>query len=67
MISVEYHFERAEAFGFRFQTVLPQSLVYIFHVDNGIVDQRTDGYGHTSQTHRVDSQPHVVKREDGDE
>ena len=33
-------------------------LEHIFHIDNSIVDQRTNGNGHTADTHGVDGQPH---------
>ena len=40
-------------------------LPHVFHVDNGIIHQRTDGNGHTSQTHGIDTQPHVVQHQNG--
>ncbi len=42
-------------------TVFAQVLPYVLHIDYGIVYQRTDGNSHTSQTHGVDAEPHIVK------
>ena len=40
---------------------------YILHIYNGIVHQRTDGNGHTSDTHRVDGQSQQMHHQNRDE
>ena len=34
--------------------ILPEPLVHILHIDDGIVHEGTDGDAHSSQSHRVD-------------
>ena len=43
-----------------------QSPPYILHIDNGIIDQRTDGNGHTSDGHSIDRKIHESQRKDRD-
>ena len=63
--SVEHHFTDGLSATFRQHAVLAQVFPHILHIDDGIVYQRTDGDGHTSQTHGIDAQSHVVKHQDG--
>ena len=63
--SIEHHLTYRLAFFRREHLVFPQVLPHVFHVDNGIVHQRTDGNGHTSQTHGIDAQSHVVQYQNG--
>ena len=62
--SFEHHFQNASAFSFRQESVFTQTLPHVFHIDNGIVHQRTDGNGHTTQTHGIDTQSQVVQGQD---
>ena len=48
------------------KAVLVQTAVDVLHVDDGIIDQRTDGDGHTAQAHGVDGEAHVVEHEQRD-
>ena len=49
------------------QAVFAQSLEHVFNVDDGIVDQRTDGNGNTAQTHRIDGMSQGLQGEQGDQ
>ena len=44
-----------------------QAAVDVLHIDDGVIDQRTDGNGHTTQTHGVDGQSHVVQYQYGND
>ena len=48
------------------ETVFAQALIHILHIHDGIIHQRTDGNGHTAQTHGVDGEPHQMKRKNTD-
>ena len=62
--SLEHHFQNALTFSLRQETVFTQTLPHVLHIDNGIVHQRTNGNGHTTQTHGIDTQPQIMKHED---
>ena len=59
--SIEHDFNHALTFPFGQQAILTQVLPYIFHIHNGIIHQRTNGNGHTTQTHGIDGESHIVK------
>ena len=41
--------------------VLTKTFVDVLHIDDGIVDQRADGYAHAAEGHRVDFVPHEIE------
>ena len=61
--SIEHHVEHWLALLTRQHAVLAQMLPHILHIHYGIVHKRADGNGHTSETHGVDAQSHVMEYE----
>ena len=58
---VEHHGQHpAPLLGWQ-RMVFPKPFIHVFHVDDRIVHQRTDGNGHTAQAHRIDGQPHCLE------
>ena len=41
--------------------VLAKTFVDVLHIDDGIVNQRADGYAHAAKGHRVDFVPHEIE------
>ena len=63
---MENHVEFRLTFGSRTASIEAQTTEHIFHVDNCIINQRTDRNGHTTDTHRIDRQPHDLQHEQCD-
>ena len=38
---------------------------YVFHIHNGVINQRADGNGHTAQTHGIYGQSQKVEHQNG--
>ena len=47
------------------QTVCAKMFPYVFHIHNGIINQRADGNGHTAKTHGIYRQAHKVEYQNG--
>ena len=41
--------------------ILAQTSDDVLHVDDGIVNERADGDGHTAERHRVDASPRIAR------
>ena len=63
---VEHDVHYRLTFRQRFHLILAQTFPDILHVDNGIIDQRTDGNRHTTERHGVDGHAHPVKHQHRD-
>ena len=60
---VVYDVQRRAPLCFREPEILLEPFEDVFHVDDRIVHQRSDGNGHTAETHRVDGKAHQFERE----
>lgn len=56
-------FSDGTPFGFREPEILLEPFEDVLHVDDRIIHQRSDGNGHTTETHRVDGKAHQFERE----
>ena len=62
---VEHYLQHGQTALGRQEAVFVQAAPDVLHIDDGVIDQRTDGDGHTAQTHGVDGEPHVVEHQHG--
>ena len=44
------------------QLILVESFIYILHVHNGIIHQRTDSDGKTTEAHCINCEAHIMQR-----
>ena len=58
---IEHDFQNGTLLIGRQQMIFPYPFIYILHINNRIIDQRTDSNRHSSQTHGINSQSHIMQ------
>ncbi len=60
---MEHYVDHALSLAGRKREILPQTFVDVFHVDDGIIDQRSDGDGDTTEAHGVYAETHEMEQQ----
>ncbi len=58
-----YAVAHRESLALRQLRILPQALVYILDVDNGVVDKATYRYRYAAEAHGVDTVAHGIEQQ----